>query len=260
MNGSQEVADRFDRVAATYDDSAVPRWLAAEVAQLAVAGQPELVLDVATGTGLAIEAMISLGSTAAFTGVDISAGMLAQAARKPLAARTDLRHADANRLPFQDNMFDLTTCTSAMSYFRDPVRALAEWRRVTRHGRIVFTAWTDGGLTLPGLVRKAATEAGVCLPDPNAALSTVDGIRQITAEAGLRVEHLAIVEHRQPLQDNDAVVWDRVTGGEFGQPMRQASPATQEQARARFLQLLADAAAAGQDNCSRTRIVETRAS
>ncbi|GIH02516.1 methyltransferase [Rhizocola hellebori] len=256
MKGN-EVADRFDRAAATYDDSAVPRWLAGQAAQLAMASPAELVLDVATGTGLAIEAMISLGSKASFTGVDISSGMLAQAARKPLAARTVLRQADANQLPFQDNMFDLTICVSAMPYFREPARALAEWRRVTRHGRIIFTAWTEGGLTLPRLVRLAAAEEGVILPDPTAALATVDGLRLVTAAAGLRVAHLSVVEHHQPLLQSDAAAWDRVTAGEFGQPMRQADQETQHRARARFLRLLTDATAAENSNRTSAYLIET---
>ncbi len=56
------------------------------------------VLDVAAGTGLVIEALIALGCTASFTGVDVSAGMLAQAAGKRLA-NAGFRLADGSRLP-----------------------------------------------------------------------------------------------------------------------------------------------------------------
>jgi ubiquinone/menaquinone biosynthesis C-methylase UbiE len=257
MLPAQDVAARFDRAATTYDDGGVHRWLAEQVAQFAAGIKANLVLDVATGTGLTIEAMISLGSTANFTGIDISAGMLAQAARKPLASRTDLRLADGNQLPFAADAFDLTICVSAMPYFTDPARALAEWRRVTRHGRIIFTAWTQGGLTLPRLVRQAATEVGVHLSDPNAALASADNIQAVTANVGLSVERLTITEHCEPLQEGDAVAWHRVTGSEFGAPMRAASQATQEQAVRRFHHLLANAISAGEPNRSRTYIVET---
>ncbi len=256
MDRTHEVADRFDRVAATYDENAVPRWLAEQVARRAMADPPDRVLDVATGTGLAIEAMISLGSTATFTGVDISAGMLARAATKPLAARTDLRQADANRLPFGDNAFDLTLCVSAMAYFPDPALALAGWRRVTRHGRIIFSAFTEGGLTFPRLARQATAEAGIHLPAPHAALSNVDGIGRIAAAAGLRVAGLSVVEHHAPLLPSDASAWERVAVGEIYEPLRQADQATQEQALARFLKLLADATNAGETNRTSARIVE----
>ncbi|WP_020522014.1 class I SAM-dependent methyltransferase [Catelliglobosispora koreensis] len=45
-----------------------------------------------------IEALIALGCTASFTGVDVSAGMLAQAAGKRLA-NAGFRLADGSRLP-----------------------------------------------------------------------------------------------------------------------------------------------------------------
>jgi SAM-dependent methyltransferase len=256
MNHAADVAGRFDHLAATYDDGAVHRWLAGEAARFAVEIEARRVLDIATGAGLVIEAMIAAGSAASFTGVDISAGMLAQAAGKPLAGRTDLRLVDGGRLPFADDSFDLTTCVSAMAYFPDPAAALAEWRRVTRHGRIVFTAWTDGGLTPQRLVRQAAAEAGIHLPDPSAALGSADRIRSVAARAGLTVVRLAVADHCEPLEHDDVRAWDRVTSGELAAPMRAAGRAARKRARHRFHQLLATAVGAGEPRRTRVQLVE----
>jgi SAM-dependent methyltransferase len=256
MVDPREVAERFDRVAATYDQTGVHAWLAGHVAELAAPIDAGRILDVATGTGQVIEAMIASGSRADFTGVDISPGMLAKAAAKPLAARTVLQVMDGGRLSFADNTFDLTLCVAAMAYFADPVAALAEWRRVTRLGRIVVSAWAEGGLTLPRLVRQAATEAGVELPRPSAAMGSARGIEEVAARAGLAVKRLVVVEHHEELKPTDGAAWDRVIVGEHARAMRAADVAVQALARDRFLGLLAAAIADGVPNTSRAHVVE----
>ncbi len=89
------------------------------------------VLDVATGTGLVAERLLSRGHTV--VGVDQSAGML-EIARTRLAGRVELVEASAEALPFDDGVFDHLTFTYLLRYVDDPGATLAELARVVRPG------------------------------------------------------------------------------------------------------------------------------
>lgn len=76
------VAEKFDRRAASYDDSAVHRWQAEQAVKLLAPGRGQWVLDVVTGTGLAARGVAKrLGAGGAVVGLDVSLGMLRQARR-----------------------------------------------------------------------------------------------------------------------------------------------------------------------------------
>lgn len=99
------------------------------------------VLDIGCGTGALLRSLRRRYPRIELTGVDASAEMLAIAAEK-LRQGARLCLASAPRLPFRDETFDLVVSTSALHYFRDPGRVLAEMRRVLRpQGRIALTDW-----------------------------------------------------------------------------------------------------------------------
>jgi SAM-dependent methyltransferase len=108
----------------------VPSLLAA-----AEVGSGDRVLDVATGTGEAAVAAISLVSDAGVVvGADISPAMLrAACARLPPSYRAVV--ADGQALPFRDASFDAVLCQLGLMFFPDPAQGLAEFRRVLRSGR-----------------------------------------------------------------------------------------------------------------------------
>jgi len=90
-------------------------------------------LEVAFGTGL------NLGlypDGVRLTGVDLSAAMLAVAAKRAadLGAEASLREADAERLPFPDACFDTVVCTLGLCSIPDDRAAIAEMHRVLRPG------------------------------------------------------------------------------------------------------------------------------
>jgi SAM-dependent methyltransferase len=104
------------------------------------------VLDLASGTGEpAISLAIRVGPLGHVTALDLSADLLELATKR--ARARDLKNfttqqADAHRLPFPDNSFDLATSRFGVMFFRDPVGALGELRRVLRPGaRACFLAW-----------------------------------------------------------------------------------------------------------------------
>ena len=105
-----------------------------------------LVLDLASGTG---EPGISLaqrvGPRGSVTAVDQSSELLniaAERARNKKLSNFTTQQADAHRLPFADQRFDLATCRFGVMFFSDAQRALAELRRVLKPGaRACFAAW-----------------------------------------------------------------------------------------------------------------------
>lgn len=96
------------------------------------AGPDDLVLDVATGTGLvAIELARRYGSRV--VGLDRSADMLLEAARRN-GAIDALVNARAERLPFADETFDHVTFTYLLRYVDDPAATVRELARVLKPG------------------------------------------------------------------------------------------------------------------------------
>jgi SAM-dependent methyltransferase len=104
-------------------------------------------LDVATGTGNVAIPAARAGSRV--TGLDLTPRLLEVARGRASEAGLDVEfvEGDAEALPFEDASFDrVTSCFGVMFAPRQQVAA-AELARVARAGaRIVFTAWTPGGL------------------------------------------------------------------------------------------------------------------
>jgi phosphatidylethanolamine/phosphatidyl-N-methylethanolamine N-methyltransferase len=96
------------------------------------------VLDVGIGTGLSLE---FYPPCVHVTGIDLSAGMLAQAQRKvdekQVRAQcahgdTELLQADALNLPFADKSFDTVVLSHVVTTVPDPLQCLREAIRVAR--------------------------------------------------------------------------------------------------------------------------------
>jgi SAM-dependent methyltransferase len=104
------------------------------------------VLDLASGTGEpAISLALRVGPQGHVTALDLSADLLeiaAQRARDRELNNFTTCQADAHSLPFSDDSFELATSRFGVMFFRDPVAALGELRRVLRRGaRACFLAW-----------------------------------------------------------------------------------------------------------------------
>ena len=96
------------------------------------------VLDVACGTGSNFR---HLPEGCSVVGVDLSAAMLDGARREAdsLGRDVTLAHADAQRLPFDDDAFDTVVSALSTCTFPDPVAALREMVRVCQpSGRLLL--------------------------------------------------------------------------------------------------------------------------
>jgi SAM-dependent methyltransferase len=78
------------------------------------------------------------------TGVDREASWVelanARSSGRGLEGRFSYRQGEAERLPFADNSFDLTTCQTVLIHVPDSAAAIAEMLRVTKPGGLVAVA------------------------------------------------------------------------------------------------------------------------
>jgi ubiquinone/menaquinone biosynthesis C-methylase UbiE len=126
-----EAAAGYDRAFAHVSAHFVPFLLrAARVA-------PNMrVLDIATGTGLAAQAALAaVGPGGHVTAADLSPAMIEKARwRLGDAQNVSVTVEDGQALSFLDASFDAVICSLGLMFFPDPVRGLAELRRVLRPG------------------------------------------------------------------------------------------------------------------------------
>jgi arsenite methyltransferase len=94
------------------------------------------VLDVGCGPGFYItELLEAVGREGAVVGVDISADMLAVAAKRAAGhGNVEFHEAGAASLPVPDASFERAVCVQVLEYVRDVPAALAEMHRVLRPG------------------------------------------------------------------------------------------------------------------------------
>ncbi len=141
----EEVAAMFDGVAKRYDLvndllslGQTTRWRRA-VTKLIDPKPGMEILDMAAGPGASSEPLAKAGATV--TSADFSQGML-DAGRKQ-RPYLNFQWADALKLPFGDNSFDLYTISFGLRNTQNPEKALAEALRVIRPGgRLVIVEFS----------------------------------------------------------------------------------------------------------------------
>ncbi len=123
----------YDRIAPIYDLMEAPmEWLGGRSRrERVIGGACGEVLEVGVGTG---RNLALYPPDAEVTGIDISERMLERARRRAshLERSPELRVADAESLPFDDDRFDTVTATCVFCSVEDPVRGLEEIRRVVK--------------------------------------------------------------------------------------------------------------------------------
>ncbi len=94
-----------------------------------------IALDVGSGPGNVTASLArAAGPGGLALGVEISESMLARAVRAEAGPQVGFLRADAQRLPFRDNIFDAVTALAVLQLIPHPAAALAEMARVLKPG------------------------------------------------------------------------------------------------------------------------------
>jgi ubiquinone/menaquinone biosynthesis C-methylase UbiE len=106
----------------------------------AEAGPGSRILDVCCGTGAVALAFAETYRHTLLVGCDFSRGMLQKARGKTIGRRALFVEADAAKLPFADDTFDVITCSHALYELKGEARERALWemKRVSRPGGCVL--------------------------------------------------------------------------------------------------------------------------
>ena len=219
MPPSKEAIERqFDASAADYDRAAPSIFgrFGARLAEQVPLATDARVLDVATGTGAALLPVARrLGPGGSVTGIDLSAGMLAEAARavrEEGLSNVHLLKMDAERLDFPDNTFDAVLSANSIFLFPDRDAALREMHRVMKPGGVV--ALSIFGNTPPAFMpawgmlcaQLKAYGVTVFVPDPLAYL-TEEEMAALLTRAGFHAP--AILTESTDVVYEDAESWWR---------------------------------------------------
>lgn len=141
LGKKEQVAQMFDTISGNYDNlnrvisfGIDIKWRK-KVLQLVARSNPEIILDIATGTGdLAI--LMAQTSARKIIGLDISAGMLEvgvkKIAEKKLSNTIEMVLGDSEKMPFEDNYFDAITVAFGVRNFENLEKGLAEILRVLK--------------------------------------------------------------------------------------------------------------------------------
>jgi len=147
LGKKQQIAEMFDKIAFRYDflnrflsGGSDIYWRRRAIRELRVpgAGEPQALLDVATGTADMAIMMARRLPKSQVTGVDISSGMLEigrqKVARLQLEKRIVLQPGDSEALPFPDHRFDAVTVAFGVRNFENLEMGLREMGRVLKTG------------------------------------------------------------------------------------------------------------------------------
>lgn len=140
----EQVADMFNNISKTYDFLNHFMSLGIDIIWRKMAinelkqSKPQLILDVATGTGdFAFEALGIL-KPKKIIGVDISRGMLDIADQKIIKRRLtdkfEVKLGDSEKLPFEADEFDAVTVAFGVRNFEHLEKGLADINRVLKPG------------------------------------------------------------------------------------------------------------------------------
>jgi len=141
LGKKEQVTQMFDTISENYDGlnrvisfGIDIKWRKRVVAILKKK-RPEILLDIATGTG---DLAINLVQTGArkIVGLDISPGMLEVGKKKVLEKHLEktieMIEGDSENLPFKDNMFDAITVAFGVRNFETLEKGLSEIHRVLK--------------------------------------------------------------------------------------------------------------------------------
>ena len=185
----------------------------------AAVGPHDRVLDIGCGTGKSTRDAARAATSGSALGVDLSARMLAEAAR--LARNEGLhnvtfRQADAQVHRFPPEHFDLCISRFGSMFFADPVAAFANIGRALRPGaRLVLLVWQARDRNEWSRAIREAVADDPAAPAPvSAAFSLADPAVTETILASAGFSEIGFTDVHEPLSygPDGAVAFDVVSG------------------------------------------------
>ena len=139
----EQVAEMFNNISPKYDflnhllSLGIDKMWRKKAVKLLKDKKPQVILDVATGTGdFALEALKLKPKK--IIGLDISAGMLEVDKKKMKQKKVEdiieMQLGDSENMPFEDNMFDAVIVSFGVRNFENLEKGLAEILRVLKKG------------------------------------------------------------------------------------------------------------------------------
>ena len=176
----------------------------------------EHLLDVATGTGIAVAALAPTLPRGKLTGIDLSEGMLAQArirAQSLGLTNIELHCMDMQHIDFEDGHFDAANCSFGLFFLPDMLTLLQHIAsKVKTGGQVVACSFYQGSFE-PNidLFLERIQRYGVAPPPFTwKKISTEEQLHALYSDAGL--SEIEIKRHNigYPLKDPEAwwrVIW-----------------------------------------------------
>ncbi|MDR6966936.1 demethylmenaquinone methyltransferase/2-methoxy-6-polyprenyl-1,4-benzoquinol methylase [Flavobacterium arsenatis] len=158
LGKKEQVAQMFDTISGNYDGlnrvisfGIDVKWRK-KVLKMVSAKNPEMILDIATGTGdLAI--LMTKTKAKKIIGLDISAGMLEvgrkKITQKNLSDKIEMVLGDSENIPYEDNTFDAITVAFGVRNFETLDKGLAEILRVLKPNGIFVILETSVPVKTP---------------------------------------------------------------------------------------------------------------
>ena len=144
-NYREDSRKTFDKMAVSYEEHSYGKqsgFLYDKVAAKIESFKHEHILDLGCGKGGLLEKLKKLNCR--LYGADLSPEMI-RYAQKSLGNTAELKVADSESLPWEDNSFDVIACILSFHHYPDPAKSLAEMKRVLKNnGHIAI-----GELSMP---------------------------------------------------------------------------------------------------------------
>jgi len=197
----------------------------------------ERVVDVACGTGIVARIVAArVGPTGAVVGVDLNPGMLSVARSavstdSQSSAPLQWQEANADKLPFPDESFDIVYCQLGLQFFADRAAALREMRRALgAEGRLALMVWraiheSPGFAALAESLERHIGQAAAAIMRAPFGLSNADRLVDLVRAAGF--QDIAIQQRVGTVRfpSVERFVLSYVAGSPLAGPVSQANDA-----------------------------------
>jgi len=162
----------FNKQAAVYDEkdkilySKYGKISCKNIAEYLKGKEYNSLLDIGDGTGYLID-ILSKSHTAEYVGLDLSANMIKEANKKNIK-NAEFLEERSDELPFEDNTFDVVTCSQSLHHYPDTDKALQEAYRVLKPNEIYILSdigtgtFRQVGILLDNFIYRHFSHTGDC--------------------------------------------------------------------------------------------------